>query len=401
MLFTSGLAPVRKTFPALGCCFACFALSVLTLQGGASAAEPSFTPIGDFPGGGFSSSANAVSPNGSEVVGSSSITTSAYEALRWTRAGGAVGLGYLPGGDFSSANSISGDGSVVVGEGNVAPRSSLRQAFRWTATSGMLGLGYLPGIGRSSVAYEVSPNGNTVVGYSSSSAGSQAFRWTESAGMVGLGILPGYASSDARGVSDDGDVVVGTSTASGQSRGFRWTPSAGMTPLAPLPGDAQSVASRVSADGRVTVGWSQAGIGEYHAVRWLEDGIAQSLGPVVGASGDVPGIAQKAISISADGSTIVGGASTGTFIWDEAHGARDLKTILTRDHGLDLTGWFLILPEDVSADGGTIVGFGRNPSYEAEGFVAAIPVPEPGAVAALGAGSAALLLRRRRRGHLR
>ena len=45
-----------------------------------------------------------------------------------------VGLGYLPGGNSSSATAVSGDGSVVVGT------ASGEQSFRWTAGSGMQSL---------------------------------------------------------------------------------------------------------------------------------------------------------------------------------------------------------------------------------------------------------------------
>jgi probable HAF family extracellular repeat protein len=281
----------------------------------------------------------------------------------------------------------------VAGYATVAPGTTVHQAFRWTAAGGMVGLGYLPG-GDYSLANEISASGNAVVGFSDTSRNNfEAFRWTEAGGMVSLGMLPGHGGSAALGVSGDGNVVVGTSSASvgGAHVGFRWTPTGGMTPLAPLAGDAQTQVSRVSTDGLVTVGVSEGTV-DRHAVRWFANGIAQSLGLV---SGVTTGKAQQAVSVSADGSTIVGIADTGAFIWDPSHGARDLKTVLT-SYGLNLTGWNLTRPWDVSADGGTIVGFGTDPQGRTQGFVAVIPVPEPGAIAALG-GCALLLLRRRRR----
>src|SRR5262245_56570228 len=73
--------------------------------------------LGDLPGGGFYSRANAVSADGSVVVGNSDSGKGQFgEAFRWTAAGGMVGLGDLPGGDFySDATGVSADGSVVVG----------------------------------------------------------------------------------------------------------------------------------------------------------------------------------------------------------------------------------------------------------------------------------------------
>src|SRR5262245_27353801 len=81
-------------------------------------ADASFTGLGDLPGGGFGSSASAVSADGSAVVGGGTTPGTAGEAFRWTAGGGMAGLGDLPGGSFRSrASGISADGSVVVGTG--------------------------------------------------------------------------------------------------------------------------------------------------------------------------------------------------------------------------------------------------------------------------------------------
>src|SRR4051794_4152970 len=108
MPFTPARARLRRTLPAAACGFALFAGGILAPQGSARAAGPSFTLIGDLPGGGSYSTAIAVSADGSVVAGSSGSASGADEALRWTRAGGIVALGDLPGGDFYSvANSVS------------------------------------------------------------------------------------------------------------------------------------------------------------------------------------------------------------------------------------------------------------------------------------------------------
>ncbi len=57
------------------------------------------------------------------------------QAFRWTKAGGMVDLGILPGHVISAAKGVSADGSVVVGNSN--PSSGPTQAFRWTAATGM------------------------------------------------------------------------------------------------------------------------------------------------------------------------------------------------------------------------------------------------------------------------
>jgi MYXO-CTERM domain-containing protein len=103
------------------------------------------------------------------------------------------------------------------------------------------------------------------------------------------------------------------------------------------------------------------------------------LGPFPGA----PSTNSAALAVSPDGSIIVGRAdgpdlSDRAFVWTAADGMRDLKTVLTEDYGLDLTGWVLSEATGISdvADGEyTIVGTGTNPLGQEEGFVAFLSVP--------------------------
>jgi hypothetical protein len=44
------------------------------------------------------------------------------------------------------------------------------------------------------------------------------------------------------------------------------------------------------------------------------------------------------------------------FIWDFAHGMRDLKSVLETEHGLDLAGWQLNSAVAISDDGLVIAG---------------------------------------------
>ena len=107
-------------------------------------AQPRFVPLGDLPGGGFSSGASGVSADGSIVVGqgySSVDNGSGPEAFRWTAADGMVGLGHLSGGGFRrgiEATAVSANGSAIVGYTGI-------EAFRWRSAGGMVGLGNLPG----------------------------------------------------------------------------------------------------------------------------------------------------------------------------------------------------------------------------------------------------------------
>ena len=167
-----------------------------------------------FPGG----AANGISRDGQTIVGWAINPANTREAFRWTQAAGMVGLGTLPGGGgniASEANAVSADGSVIVGRTN--SQQGL-QAFRWTQPSGIVPLGGLGGPPFDSVARALSGDGRVVVGTSfNATQGSQAFVWTEPAGIVRVadvlsarGVnLTGWTLTDATGVSGDGRIIVG------------------------------------------------------------------------------------------------------------------------------------------------------------------------------------------------
>jgi probable HAF family extracellular repeat protein len=223
----------------------------------------------------------------------------------------------------------------------------------------MVGLGDFPGGNFSSSAAAVSANGAVVVGIGdpANPVQGEAFRWTAATGLVGLGDLAGgFINSVAVGVSADGLVVVGQSDSALGAEAFRWTAATGMVALGDLPGGFfSSAALAASADGSIVVGWSNTG------------------GPVLEEA----------------------------FIWDPLNGMRNLRDVLIAQ-GDDLTGWRLEQATGISADGTTIVGWGRNPAGQIEGWVAtlgpAVPIPEPASlVLALlaGLGSLAGLAKRR------
>ena len=288
-------------------------------------------------------------------------------AFRWTVAGDMSDLGVLLGGDSSVANAVSADGSVVVGYSYVGGRSvedtTPTHAFRWTQAGGMADLGVLPGDSSSS-ANAVSADGSTVVGMSevegsNGAVSLHAFRWTQAGGMIDLGTLGGKKAA-AHGVSADGSVVVGESGAEpeGTDHAFRWTQAGGMADLGVLPGDSSSMANAVSADGLVVVGYSYSAKADAaHAFRWTEADGMIDLGVPPGARSSV------ANAVSADGSVIVGdsteqpGGPTHPFRWTQAEGIKDLKKLLV-DAGINMTGINLDSAEAVSENGKYIVGEG-------------------------------------------
>ena len=258
-------------------------------------------------------SASAISADGVTMVGSVynvgppwTLDTN-RQAMRWSRNENfLVGLGFLPGGSNtnSSANAVSADGSVIVGVSTSA--NSEQEAFRWTSSMGMVGLGFLPG-GTSSAASLVSGDGQVIVGsvgFAWDPSRNAAFRWTEAGGMTDLGVLPGAAVTMAQAMSPDGLFVVGQSG----PEAFRWSDTGGITGLGHLPGDQGSSAIAVSDDGAVILGRSLYADGHTEYFVWtLADGL-RSLSDLLAASGvDISGWQNlQAEALSADGNTIVG-----------------------------------------------------------------------------------------------
>jgi probable HAF family extracellular repeat protein len=193
----------------------------LTTVGGQLAFQASrWSSSGAVPISTLPSTARGISGDGSVLVGGSSQRTTSPpfttlpEAFRWTSAGGMVGLGDLPGGaSRSQANAVSADGSVIVGRGT---SDSGIEAFRWTSALGMVGLGDLPGGIFGSEALAVSADGSIVVGKGDSTE-SKPFIWDATNGMrnlstvlTGLGLdLTGWDLRTATGISADGMTIIG------------------------------------------------------------------------------------------------------------------------------------------------------------------------------------------------
>jgi len=370
-------------------------------------ADFSFQGLGDLPGGIYSSRAHAVSADGSVVVGYS-LSSSGYEAFRWTSGTGIVGLGDLEGGWFHSmANGISADGSVIVGGG--VSDSGDSEAFRWTAATGMQGLGDLPEGAGHSGATAASADGSVVVGFGHSGLSFEAFRWVDlnSNGIVdpaekldlhpefGLGFLPdGGFNTKAYHVSADGSIVVGESIDAHEA--FHWTAATGMVGLGDLPGGTfASRATAVSDDGSVVVGSSTSDFGPNEGFRWVDLNNNGQLDPdeKLDFHPEFGLDLGEVTALSGDGSVLGGGFGTGN-IWDQTNGVRNLWDVLDQG-GLDMTGWTLGYVSSISADGMTFVGWGTNPDGYEEAWVATVPTPGAVLLCGMGLGLTGWLCRRK------
>lgn len=246
--------------------------------------------------GGTQSYANALSGDGSTVVGYSYNADEVQQAFVWIRGGGMVGIGVPDAQTASFATHVSFDGSVV--GGGLSNELGLR-AFRWTVQTGLTDLGDLGGGGQTTLQ-AMNRDGSVLVGYSTgASGGARAFRWAN--GAIGDLQAPGFINSFALGVSDDGAVVIGNASMPDPSgaqgpegpvilyRGFRWTNESGMITVdqwlrdngVTLAQDITGDAAAVSADGETVFGRLANGGGYY--IAHVDPDAAGVIDPVPGS----------------------------------------------------------------------------------------------------------------------
>jgi len=344
------------------------------------APTPSFTLLGDLPGGAFMSRATAVSADGTTVVGYSTSTAvdpnGGHEAFRW-KDGQMIGLGGpFPGpGRFSRATGVNGDGSVVVGDtqfmfgsqpflwqGNTLTQAFVEESFaKAMASTGHYAISswYGPGV-RSYVVSEFS---------------SQQIPMLPGGDVLTFGV-------QVAGISSDGSAAFGLSDSTGSIRqAFRWKSGIGTTPIGYLPGCTINLVTAVSGDGSLAVGWCSNSEGLTQYFRWT---------PSTGIKPFPGGLA--AVAMSDDGNVMI---SYG-MIWDSQHGLRELRTLLT-SWGVDLSGVLGLYATDISAAGNVVVGYAERTDGTTEAFRVVIPEP----AAALLIAPMLVMLRRRGAGYRR
>lgn len=252
-------------------------------------------------------SVSNVNTDVSVAVGS--LRGTANRAFRWTAASGFVNLGVLPGGEASSpsyAYGVSKNGSVVVG-------ASDREPFRWTSGTGMVKLAMPDGLptnarGR---ALAVSDDGSIVGGLLTASSTTTILRWAAGA----LERIEPSRSVDPTGfeMSADGEVMVGSSSFAGVQEAFRWTRARGIVSLGRPSECSWTESYALSGDGRVVaiMCYTTAG-SSYRTTSYLwhvdsgfqrvED-ILEGVGADFSEAGSI-----YAFRLSFDGSTILGSA---------------------------------------------------------------------------------------------
>jgi probable HAF family extracellular repeat protein len=334
----------------------CIACCVLSLSTVASAAT-TLTNLGSLGGVSYG---YGISGDGLTAVGNANNSL----AFRWQQPTGMVALG------SGVALATNFDGTTTVGTNNY---SGAGTAVRWDASGRMHSLGVTTSqTNGSSGSTGVSSDGSVIVGNVTSGTNIRAFRWTSATGAVLLDDGGGGGSGGAYGVSLDGSVTVGGDGGSA----VRWLADGSRQVLGNLVPGWYSNASACSADGSVVVGGGNTG-DQYgnRAFRWTATSGMIDLGVLETGW-------TYASGVSADGSVVVGESAGRAFVWSARTGIVDLAWALSKS-GVDLQGLSLGRALGISADGHSIVG-GAGTAWMISGFdINSIDVPAPSAAALL------------------
>ena len=269
-------------------------------------------------------------------------------------------LGYLDSsGSVSEANAISRDGTKIVGYSTA--NLTANQSVWWT-TSGIMRLSGQQDWYANN-AWDVSAEGNVIVGERSFGGTEEAFYWTPATQLQLVPFPETLRASTARGVTGSGQVIVGTATVvdiidTHSYKAFRWDRSQAAAVYLPVYSRTISncFALAISDDGRRVVGAVQTSLSTYAAARWDDGGT-----PVLFSKAADTVVAVTANAISPDGSIIVGsGLNTANsqgvaFKWTAADGVVALPN--------PTTGYYAIVgatANDISGDGRVVVGYGEN-----------------------------------------
>jgi probable HAF family extracellular repeat protein len=259
--------------------------------------------------GDFYSSSIGISRDGSTII-SGHMGPDGFSRPALWNAGGLVDLGHPRNGckkignSWGSGYGVSANGKVAVG---LAWTCTAAEGFEWTANTGNLSLAH-PAGNQNSRASAISANAKTIVGFWEDPTGARRpVRWVGGKHDLFLGAK---TIGEATAVNSNGTQIAGQSLdASGTEVAFFYSDKRGLIALGTLShaaGD-QSIANGISDDGRV-VGWS-SNLSGGEAFTWTSSSGMKRLASVLrtlGAKIPAGTTLTNALSISADGSTMVG-----------------------------------------------------------------------------------------------
>jgi probable HAF family extracellular repeat protein len=252
------------------------------------------------------SNAYNISANGNIVVGSSATNGGiGSRAFVWQN-GVMTKLNGLNVNNLSVARGVSGDGSVIAG---VTQISGVLKGWRFQNGT-YQEIGNLGHTGGYSFPYDMSSNGQIIVGESRRANGTfGAFYWNSNV-MTDIGVIPGVnTGSLAYGVDPTGTYVVGASYGGigGLTQGFIWSVSGGIVGIGyPDLGVSRSSRAYAVTSNRIVVGSGTFSITEIEVAFVWQNGVFTKIGVLPGTTFSI------ATDISADGNVIVGYSYTTT-----------------------------------------------------------------------------------------
>ena len=328
--------------------------------------EPTDGELIILPTSGFVVSVNA---NGSAAAGYDS------EHFIWNEGGNLERIGgVVPAPGIGGKTGISDDGNTI-GASFLNEDSGLIELSMYDVPSQtwtpLGGLGGDDGQEASS-SHAISGDASTIVGlgYTAGDNIPHAVRWRNDTGVEDLGSTVAGAFSRANDTDLDGDVIGGwQDTSSGFRQGAVWIDGV-QTLMFTVNNEPLNPIETISNDG-IWAGGEGSFANNFQAYIWSEATGTISLGPPT-----TPGFRGNTYGLSEDGSIAIGNyrpngapAIFGEgFIWTAAIGVINLNDYTT-SLGIDTQGVTLSLPLDISADGSTIVGSGKDASGQTVGFI--------------------------------
>ncbi len=262
-----------------------------------------------------------------------SMNNTRLDGFRYTRADGLVTVDYVGppplNKDGTMIYAVSSDGNTIAGTMGAEddPTGTIRWPFKRVGTT----MTYLPmAAGAYGYAYDISRDGNVVVGYSSVTSNKMACRWLANGTRQDLGVAPGGTQSLARMTNSDGSVIVGWSDTT-TLKPLRWTQATGMKLYVPLTTGTPTV-NCLAGTGAVAGGSCSPGV----ATIWFDPATPVDFGTYLqGLGANMTGwtALSEVRAISDDGMIVYG---TGTFNGVTTSWRVDLNGPCPADFNIDL-----------------------------------------------------------------
>lgn len=239
--------------------------------------------------------------------------------------------------------------------------------FKWTPVDGMQVIGTVTNGAPLSGFSSVSENGSKIAATITNPGNNQneiaiydtaSQNWTY---LGGIGGSSGLSTSSAYNISSDGNTIVGLGwVTAGTAHPAVWSPQSGMTDLGSTVANRSARANSVNQTGTVIGGWQDTDLGMWIGAIWKNG--QQTL--IYDTSG-IPSM--EITSISDDGNWAVGSMYDGNaFIWNEITGVTKIS------HPDVDPNFFTGSATSVNATGNIVVGYYRSfgsPPDQGEGFI--------------------------------